>query len=128
MERKATDNEIKGMKWWNGLDEAHRRFWMDQVGNTGRVIDAWECSKRVGNPALHADDQDSADLPVYEAGLDLPIRPRSAQEVERAGDLYMQLQYLGLESLTNLLHSLEAEIVRKGGQSPILWKKAGRKG
>lgn len=40
---------------------------------------------------------------------------RSERETEVATDIYMQLQYLGQESLQNLLHSVVAEIGRKGG-------------
>ena len=41
---------------------------------------------------------------------------RTPEEIERATDVYMQLQYLGLESLYNLKASVEAEIERKGGK------------
>lgn len=38
---------------------------------------------------------------------------RTPAEIERATDIYMQLQYLGLESLANLKASVDAEIERK---------------
>ncbi len=40
---------------------------------------------------------------------------RSSEEVKRATEVYMKLQYLSPESLNNLLHSVVAEIERKGG-------------
>jgi hypothetical protein len=43
------------------------------------------------------------------------MSPRTEREIEVATDIYMQLQYLGQESLQNLLHSVVAEIGRKGG-------------
>ncbi|MDD2859563.1 MAG: hypothetical protein PHT60_15505 [Acidiphilium sp.] len=54
MEREPTADERAGMEWWNGLDEVARRFWMQQAGNTGRAVDAWDAYKRArdaaGNP------------------------------------------------------------------------------
>lgn len=43
--REPTADERAGMAWWNALDEAGRRHWMQQAGNTGRVADAWEAYK-----------------------------------------------------------------------------------
>ncbi|MER8581723.1 hypothetical protein NKG95_24035 [Mesorhizobium sp. M1423] len=40
-----TADERAGMDWWK-LDEAGRRDWMQQAGNTGRVADAWKAYKR----------------------------------------------------------------------------------
>jgi phage repressor protein C with HTH and peptisase S24 domain len=34
------------MDWWNGLNEADRRHWMEAAGNTGRASDAWDAYKR----------------------------------------------------------------------------------
>lgn len=41
-----TEDEREGMAWWNELDEATRRYWMEKAGNTGRASDAWEAAKR----------------------------------------------------------------------------------
>jgi hypothetical protein len=38
---------------------------------------------------------------------------RSPQEIERSTDIYMQLQYIGIESLKDLLASVAAEIERE---------------
>lgn len=43
---------------------------------------------------------------------------RSEREIDTATDVFMQLQYLGVESLTNLFYSVIAEIERKGGEIP----------
>jgi len=40
---------------------------------------------------------------------------RNERELETATDIVMQLHYLGPESLENLLHSVLAELDRKGG-------------
>lgn len=45
--------------------------------------------------------------------------PRTKEEEELATHLYLQLHKLGLESLENLLFSVEAELTRKGGISPV---------
>jgi hypothetical protein len=45
----------------------------------------------------------------------LKTQQRSEREEETATDIVMQLQYLGQESLENLIHSVVAEIGRKGG-------------
>ncbi len=47
---KFTEDATTGMEWCNGMDEANRRYWMRKAGDTGRVIDAWECFKRDGQP------------------------------------------------------------------------------
>jgi len=52
MTRKATEDERKGMEWWNGLDEVTRRVWLEKVG-TGRVADAWDAYKRTVGSNLH---------------------------------------------------------------------------
>lgn len=46
----ADDDEYTGIEWWNGMDEANRRYWMRKAGDTGRTVDAWECFKREGQP------------------------------------------------------------------------------
>lgn len=40
---------------------------------------------------------------------------RNEREIETALDILMLLHYLGAESLENLLHSVLAELGRKGG-------------
>jgi hypothetical protein len=45
------------------------------------------------------------------AVIDVP----SQRELDTAEGIHMQLHRLGVESLTNLLHSVIAEIERKGG-------------
>lgn len=39
--RTPTDDEQAGIDWWNNLDEAARRHWMLQAGDTGVAADAW---------------------------------------------------------------------------------------
>jgi hypothetical protein len=48
-EREPSADERAGMGWWNGLDEADRRHWMERSGNTGRACDAWAAYKRATN-------------------------------------------------------------------------------
>lgn len=40
-------DDLKGIAWWNGLDEAQRKEWMARAGNTGIAADAWAECKRV---------------------------------------------------------------------------------
>ncbi|TSD83752.1 hypothetical protein FFK22_036195 [Mycobacterium sp. KBS0706] len=40
-DREPTADERAGIEWWNGLDEARRRYWMHRAGDTGRAADAW---------------------------------------------------------------------------------------
>lgn len=34
-------DDAAGMIWWNALDKAQRKHWMEVAGNTGRAVDAW---------------------------------------------------------------------------------------
>jgi myo-inositol-1-phosphate synthase len=55
------------------------------------------------------------DLERYRDEMERIEAVRNEREIETATDVYMQLQYLGSESLENLLHSVTAELERKGG-------------
>lgn len=44
--RQATEDEVAGMRWWNGLPMAERAHWLAQAG-TAVVADAWSAYKRV---------------------------------------------------------------------------------
>jgi hypothetical protein len=48
---------------------------------------------------------------------------RSLEEIERVTDIYMQLQYLSLESLRNLRVSIDCEMWRKRGRDPFTHKR-----
>jgi hypothetical protein len=41
-----TADEVRGMTWWNGLDEADRRFWL-RAALSAVPADAWTYYKRV---------------------------------------------------------------------------------
>jgi len=41
-----TADEVGGMTWWNGLDEADRRFWL-RAALSAVPADAWTYYKRV---------------------------------------------------------------------------------
>lgn len=41
-----TTDELKGIAWWNGLDEVQRKDWMARADNTGVAADAWAVFKR----------------------------------------------------------------------------------
>ncbi len=41
----ATDDERRGIEWWNGLDEADRRFWL-ATACSAVPADAWAAYKR----------------------------------------------------------------------------------
>ncbi len=43
--RKATDDELAGMRWWNGLPVADRAHWLAEAGSAV-VADAWAAYKR----------------------------------------------------------------------------------
>ncbi|MCF6120508.1 hypothetical protein L2449_27160 [Mesorhizobium muleiense] len=49
MNREPTADERAGIEWWNALDEAGRRDWMQRAGNTGRAADAWEAFKQAND-------------------------------------------------------------------------------
>jgi hypothetical protein len=49
-ETQPTPDERAGIAWWNALDEAARRYWLQQAGNTGRAADAWAAYKRAERP------------------------------------------------------------------------------
>lgn len=40
-----TQDETKGMAWWNGLSDEQRKEWMARAGNTGVAADAWAAFK-----------------------------------------------------------------------------------
>jgi hypothetical protein len=52
MQREPTEDERYGISWWNGLDEPTRALWMEKVGNTGRVAEAWEAYNRANADIL----------------------------------------------------------------------------
>ena len=39
-----SEDDIAGMAWWNGMNDADRKAWADRVG-TGVARDAWELFK-----------------------------------------------------------------------------------
>ena len=39
-----TDDERKGIEWWNGMDELDRALWLAEAGSAVPA-DAWECFK-----------------------------------------------------------------------------------
>lgn len=43
--RKATDDELAGMRWWNGLPVSDRAHWLAEAGSAV-VAEAWEAFKR----------------------------------------------------------------------------------
>jgi hypothetical protein len=43
-----SEDDIAGMAWWNGMNDADRKAWADRVG-TGVARDAWELFK-AGKP------------------------------------------------------------------------------
>jgi hypothetical protein len=45
-DREPTEDESAGLQWWSRLDEQPRRYWMEQAGNTGHPLDAWDAYKR----------------------------------------------------------------------------------
>lgn len=49
-DREPSPDELAGIAWWNALDEAARRHWMQRAGNTGRAADAWATCKRASRP------------------------------------------------------------------------------
>lgn len=44
--RQATDDEVAGMRWWNGLPVAERAHWLSEAGSAV-VADAWAAYQRV---------------------------------------------------------------------------------
>ncbi|WLA80257.1 hypothetical protein [Bradyrhizobium elkanii] len=47
LSRRWLMDDAAGMIWWNALDKAQRKHWMEVAGNTGRAVDAWRafCSQ-----------------------------------------------------------------------------------
>lgn len=44
--KRASADDVAGMRWWNALSDALRGFWMRQAGDTGRAVDAWRAYQR----------------------------------------------------------------------------------
>ena len=51
----TTNDELRGIAWWNGLDDSQRKDWMARAGNTGVAADAWAAFKRyaIKPPCMH---------------------------------------------------------------------------
>jgi len=45
-DRQPTEDEQRGMDWWNALPELQRKFWLD-VADSARPADAWTAYKYV---------------------------------------------------------------------------------
>lgn len=43
-EYEPTDDDIRGMKWWNSQPESERRYWLN-VAKSARPVDAWRAYK-----------------------------------------------------------------------------------
>jgi hypothetical protein len=50
-ERAPTEDERRGMAWWNGMEADRRRHWLEKAAKSGggSAADAWEVYKRTQN-------------------------------------------------------------------------------
>lgn len=68
-----TQDETKGMAWWNGLSDEQRKEWMARAGNTGVAADAWAAFKTAAIKPIPEDFQGpESDLSDWQAGTDKP--------------------------------------------------------
>ena len=68
-----TQDETKGMAWWNGLSDEQRKEWMARAGNTGVAADAWAAFKTAAIKPIPEDFQGpESDLSDWQTGTDKP--------------------------------------------------------